>query len=106
MRGDRMTTGERIKEARKHRKMTQKQLADKIGVTGSRVSDWEQGIHRPGVDILANICTALNVSPSELLDIHITINELSAHEQKLLTAYRKHTDLQRAVNILLGIEYH
>lgn len=98
--------GLRIHKFREANNMTQKQLADKIGVTGSRVSNWEQGIHRPDVDILANICTALNVSPSELLDIHININELSAHEQKLLTAYRKHTDLQRAVNILLGIEYH
>ena len=98
--------GLRIRKFREANNMTQKQLADKIGVTGSRVSNWEQGIHRPDVDILANICTALNVSPSELLDIHININELSAHEQKLITAYRKHTDLQRAVNILLGIEYH
>ena len=98
--------GLRIRKFREANNMTQKQLADKIGVTGSRVSNWEQGVHRPDVDILANICTALNVSPSELLDIHININELSAHEQKLLTAYRKHTDLQRAVNILLGIEYH
>ena len=98
--------GVRIRKFREANNMTQKQLADKIGVTGSRVSNWEQGVHRPDVDILANICTALNVSPSELLDIHININELSAHEQKLLTAYRKHTDLQRAVNILLGIEYH
>ena len=98
--------GLRIRKFREANNMTQKQLADKIGVTGSRVSNWEQGVHRPDVDILANICTALNVSPSELLDIHININELSAHEQKLITAYRKHTDLQRAVNILLGIEYH
>ena len=98
--------GLRIRKFREANNMTQKQLADKIGVTGSRVSNWEQGVHRPDVDILANICTALNVSPSELLDILININELSAHEQKLITAYRQHTDLQRAVNILLGIEYH
>ena len=98
--------GLRIRKFREANNMTQKQLADKIGVTGSRVSNWEQGIHRPDVDILANICTALNVSPSELLDIHININELSAHEQKLITAYRKHTDLQHAVNILLDIEHH
>lgn len=98
--------GLRIRKFREANNMTQKQLADKIGVTGSRVSNWEQGVHRPDVDILANICTALNVSPSELLDIHLSTHELSAHEQKLITAYRKHTDLQRAVNILLGIEYH
>ena len=98
--------GLRIRKFREANNMTQKQLAEKIGVTGSRVSNWEQGVHRPDVDILADICTALNVSPSELLDIHLPTHELSACEYKVITAYRKHTDLQHAVNILLGIEYH
>lgn len=98
--------GLRIRKFREANNMTQKQLADKIGISSSRVSNWEQGIHRPDVYILANICTALNVSPSELLDIHLDTNELSAHEHKLINAYRKHTDLQRAVNILLDIECH
>jgi len=97
--------GLRIRKFREDNHMTQKQLADKIGVTSSRVSNWEQGVHRPDVDIFADICRALNVSPSELLDIHISTHELSAQEQKLINAYRKHNDLQRAVNILLGIEF-
>lgn len=84
--------------------VSQKELADKLGVSSSRISNWEQGINRPDVDILASICTALDVSPSELLNITLTSNEYSEHERSLINAYRNHKDMQHAVNVLLGIE--
>ena len=96
--------GKYISKHRKQNNMSQKQLADKIGVSGSRVSNWEQGLNRPDVDILASICIALNVSPSDLLDIHLDTNEFTVHERNIITAYREHADLQHAVNILLGLE--
>ena len=40
--------------------MTQKQLAERIGVSNSRVSNWEQGLNRPDADILAAVCVALD----------------------------------------------
>ena len=95
--------GSRIRKYRENKNITQKELAQLIGVSSSRVSNWEQGLYRPDVDILSNICTALNVSPSELLDVHLDNNELTAHERKLISAYRDRADLQRAVDILLGI---
>ncbi len=94
--------GSRIRKFRETKKITQKQLAEAIGVSGSRVSNWEQGINRPDVDILAKLCSALCVSPSELLDIHLN-NEYTAHERDIITAYRKRVDLQNAVDILLGL---
>ncbi len=96
--------GSRIRKYREAKKITQKQLAALIGVTGSRVSNWEQGINRPDVDILSRLCNALSVSPSELLDIHLDCNEFSAHEHRLIEAYREHSDLRHAVDILLGID--
>lgn len=54
--------GGRIRLYRKQSGLTQEQLASKINVTKSRVSNWEQGINRPDADILADICRALNVS--------------------------------------------
>lgn len=96
--------GKRISIYRKKKCMSQKQLADKIGVSNSRVSNWEQGLNRPDVDLLSSICIALDVSPSELLDIHIDNNELTLNDKKVIEAYHRHTDLQRAINILLGLE--
>lgn len=64
----------------------------------------EQGINRPDADILADICKALNVSPSELLDVRLSPEDLSEQERKVIMAYRTKPDLRKAVNILLGIE--
>lgn len=89
---------------RKERGLTQKQLADKINVTKSRVSNWEQGINRPDADILTDICRVLNVSPSDLLNVHLSSDDLTARERKVIQAYRNKTTVQNAVDILLGIK--
>ena len=105
-RGDLMKyeIGARIRKYREMSGFSQKELAQKIGVSNSRVSNWEQGINRPDADILADICKALNVSPSELLDVRLSPEDLSEQERKVIMAYRTKPDLRKAVNILLGIE--
>lgn len=95
--------GSRIRKYREERGLSQKQFAEKIGVSNSRVSNWEQGINRPDADILANICIALDVSPSLLLGIRVSTDELTEQERRILLAYRRRTELQQAVNILLGV---
>lgn len=84
--------------------MSQKELADKLGISNSRVSNWEQGINRPDADMLADICIALNVSPSELLDVHLNSEEYTSKEKEVLAAYRGKPELQHAVHLLLGID--
>lgn len=96
--------GGKIRQYRKDRGLTQGELAEKINVTKSRISNWEQGINRPDADIIGNICRALNVSPSDLLDVHLSDDELTAHEKKVIYAYRAKEDLQQAVDILLGVD--
>lgn len=95
--------GIRIRKYRELRGLSQKELADLIGVSNSRVSNWEQGINRPNADIISDLCKALDVSPSELLDIQISTDSLNEQERKLVSAYRNRPELQEAVNILLGI---
>ena len=95
--------GSRIRKYREARCFTQKELAQRLGVSNSRVSNWEQGINRPDADILAKLCRALSVSPSELLDVHLSSDRLSDKERKVIEAYRAKPELQQAVNILLGI---
>lgn len=96
--------GSRIRKYREERSLSQKQFAELMGISNSRVSNWEQGINRPDADILADICRVLNVSPSELLNVHLSDDELSDQERKVIRAYRQKPELQQAVNILLGVE--
>lgn len=95
--------GTRIRKYREGCNLSQKELADILNISSSRISNWEQGINRPDADMLANICVALNVSPSELLDVRLSSDEYTNKEKDLIAAYRSKPELQHAVNILLGI---
>lgn len=95
--------GSRIRKYREEKGFSQKEFSKLIGVSNSRVSNWEQGINRPDADILADICRVLAVSPSELLDVHLPSDELNDHERKVINAYRAKEKLQYAVDVLLGI---
>ena len=95
--------GSRIRKYRESRGMSQKYLADLIGVSNSRVSNWEQGINRPDADTLAELCRALRVSPSDLLAVHLSENDYTDHEKKVIQAYRQQRDMQAAVDRLLNI---
>ena len=95
--------GSRIRKYREENNLSQKQLAEKIGVSNSRVSNWEQGLNRPDADILAAICVALDGSPSLLLGIQVTGDELTEQERRVLKAYREKEDVRQAVHILLGV---
>lgn len=63
-----MTTGQRIKAARKKAGMTQAELAKKLGIPYQSVGQWERDIRRPKKETLANIADALNIDPLELSD--------------------------------------
>lgn len=95
--------GKQIRKYRAEKRMSQKQLADKLGITNSRVSNWEQGTNRPDADMIGAICKALDISPSDLLDIHLVSEEFTYKEKVLIKAYREKKDLQKAVDILLGL---
>lgn len=96
--------GSRIRKYRDLRGLSQKQLAEMIGVSNSRVSNWEQGINRPDANILAAICNVLDVSPSDMLDIRTSSDNITEKERELLRAYREKTEMQHAVDVLLGID--
>lgn len=63
-----MNLGENIKKARKAAGVTQKQLAERMGVYQKDVSRWENGEHAPSIELLAGICKALKVSADTLLE--------------------------------------
>ncbi len=98
------TIGDNIRAFRKERRLTQKQLSERLGVSSSLVSNWEKGINKPAADILADLCAVLEVSPSELLDVTLTEDEFSSQEREVIRAYRSKPELQHAVNVLLGVE--
>ena len=96
--------GARIRKYRESRKISQKELAAKLDVTNSVISNWEQGLNRPDADMLAKLCNALEVSPSELLNVHLATDDLTEKERRLITAYRSKPEHQKSIDTLLGID--
>ena len=54
--------GERIKEAREHKGLTQEALADKLHVSKQAVSNWENGKNRPDEDTRPLIAAELGIA--------------------------------------------
>ena len=60
--------GSFIKELRKKNNLTQKDLADKYGVTYQAVSKWENGINLPEISLIREMSKDFNVSVEDILD--------------------------------------
>lgn len=62
---DQERIGKFIVELRKEKKLTQKELADKLGVTDRAVSNWETGRRLPDYSLLPDLCKILSISINE-----------------------------------------
>lgn len=68
--------GKFIQEKRKEKNLTQKELAEKIGVTDRAVSKWERGVGCPDVSILEILSKELDCSILEILKGRKIENEI------------------------------
>lgn len=57
-----------ISELRKEKKLTQKELAEQLGVTDKAVSKWERGLCCPDISLLSKLSHVLGITTSELLN--------------------------------------
>ena len=55
--------GREVRQLRKARQLTLKELSDEAGISLSHVSAIERGVSKPSVDVLQAIAEALNVTP-------------------------------------------
>ena len=81
-----LTFGEKIRDARKSKNLTQKQLAGKIGAKHNSISGWENDKNRPDADTIELLCRVLNITPNYLLDTSPV--EYTPAEKKLIEKYR------------------
>lgn len=113
---DQIKTGRFIAELRKENNMTQRSLADKLGVTDRAISKWENGRGLPDVSLMKPLCEILGISVTELLngertketDVHIKTEEtvyevLADREAQIKSAQelKKKYSVLRLVTIIL-----
>lgn len=58
--------GRRIKLLRKQSHITQKNLADRLGITFQQIQKYEKGLNRLPASRMLSICMALNITPNDL----------------------------------------
>lgn len=56
-----MSTGQNIKNARKKAGLTQKELAQKLGLSFQSIAQWENDLRNPKIETIKKIADALNV---------------------------------------------
>lgn len=85
--------GERLAQLRKERGITQKEMAKKLDVTQSMVSDYEHGVFRLHGDLIIKIAKILEVSTDELLGLTKTEGSKQSIQNKRI--YKKLIDIDK-----------
>ena len=83
-----MTFGEKLKTARTEAGLKQAELAKQLNTTGNTISNWENNVSKPDLDMLSYICGALHVNASYLLKAKLPEDEVNIKELAMVKKYR------------------
>lgn len=76
--------GKFIAELRKQKKLTQEQLAEKLGITKNAVSKWERGLGLMDLSLLKPLSEILGVSVTEILNGEKLDEEIDLKSEEIL----------------------
>ncbi len=95
-----MKIGNKIKELRKKRGITQEQLADAIGISFQAVSKWENNIALPDITLVPLLANYFGVTIDELFDFSLV--EMKKKVEKIVDdAYKyRESDYEKSRKIL------
>ncbi len=66
---EKMSFGDRVRAARRAKKLSQKELSELSGISLRTLQNWEGGVRRPSqFEAVSQLASALGVSASDLLD--------------------------------------
>ncbi len=67
---------EKLKKARKNKKLSQEQVANILNIARSNISKYENGNLEPTLQTLKELCQLYEVSADELLELNETKNKI------------------------------
>ena len=95
---DQEKVGKFIAQRRKELKLTQEEIAEKLGITSQSVSKWERGVNSPDISLLIEISRILNVSIEELLAGQLSENkekQITGREEIIIDTIKHYTNKTR-----------
>ncbi len=98
-----MNLSEKIQTLRKERGLTQEQFAEKIFVSRTAVSKWENGRGMPGMDSLKMIAEVFGVSLDELLCAEELITVAEGENKRNIDRFALQTDALFSISALLSL---
>lgn len=84
-----MSFGEKLRQARKRRRMTQKELAEAVQAKHNSVSNWEAGKNQPDAGTIRRLCQVLEVDPNYFFEAESVARQLSGVEFALFGEVRE-----------------
>lgn len=104
-------SGERIMILRERKGYTQKQLAQRLGISRNAVNLWEMSITKPSTEYLIELSKIFHVTTDYILGIEqkekIDISDLTEEEKKIISSlisyFDKNKHIAKIENILVGL---
>ena len=99
---DLIKIGKYIAGKRKSLGMTQRQLAEKLGMSDKSVSKWERGVCLPDVSVYKELCSILGISLNEFLageDI-AQENMIQKSETNIIEVIRDNINKQKCLKVM------
>lgn len=93
-----------LKEIRERRNLTQKALAELLCISDRTVSSWESGRTEPSMNMIEQLCKALNCKKSDLVGLG-PVGCAIADEKEELIALIEQTDRNTVGEILRYAKY-
>ena len=99
---EKQTMGEIISALRKEKGMTQKDLADKMGVTDKAVSKWERNLSCPDISSIPTLAEILGTGVETLMDVTPKGEEKTSAGQ-IVEIVLKAVPLAMSIAVVVGI---
>lgn len=100
-----LTIGKFIAQKRKEKNLTQKQLAEQLGVSDKTVSKWECGKCMPDYSVVKSLCQELGITVSELMDGEAKADSSIRvfDEEQILDMLERIQRLEKQKNSIMGM---
>lgn len=101
---DKVKIGQFIANCRKDKKLTQEQLAEKLGISINAISKWERGLNLPDVSLMKELCKILDITLNELFEgKKLTNNEMFDKAENNIISLMMTLKQLKIVNMLIQV---
>lgn len=93
-----MQFGKRMAELRKARNITQKDVADALGVSPAQVSKYENGIDTLSCDKVMILCRLFRITPNDFFQKHLVMGDMHTIDPM------KKRDIETLISYFVGLD--